>query len=266
MAEAIAIVVAIALCLLALWVGVMIVVGAVSTWEDWGPVVLLGWIFAFPFMLVICFLAGLAEYPSSSEIGNGRAGIKPSSPKPRYFGDSTDRPTNQEALNEDELEAVGVELVVVFEKRILQPDWSQHNFRRWAMKLKPSRLEYIGGWYRGRYENNRLDDIYILSAPCVAKWQSSSYFTRESFIERLPYPEYVPSDLERAIEESVTEADFKRDYKNLIAAFDHKYPKKPAWRRQEEAAEAKIREEQEEEERREEVRMRLRTQRVKNKE
>ena len=107
--------------------------------------------------------------------------------------------------------------------------------------------------------------MYIVSAPCVPQWQSSYYFTRESHRE-IGYPEYVPSDLERAIEESVTEADFKRDHKDLIAAFDHKYPKKPAWKRQEEEAEAKIRKEHEHEQMLEEVRKRLRPQRIKNKE
>ena len=68
MQEAIAIMVAIALSALALWGDAMIVVGAVSTWEDWGPVALLGWIFAFPFMLVICFLAGITHRESPLEV------------------------------------------------------------------------------------------------------------------------------------------------------------------------------------------------------
>ena len=118
MSDALVIVVFLALCLLALWVGAMILAGAVSTWEDWGPVVLLGWIFAFPFMLVICFLAGLSQLGSSTTTSVAKV------ESPSASSSSED--------NHRVVEAAGVELASFFEERYEEQCWSQYAFRKWA--------------------------------------------------------------------------------------------------------------------------------------
>jgi hypothetical protein len=213
MAEVIGVVVIIALCLVALWVGAMILVGAVSTWEDWGLVVLLGWIFAFPFMLVICFLVGLSQPRSSATT---------SAPKVDSPSASSSSEDNYRAV-----EAAGVELVSFFEERHTEQCWSRYAFREWAQKLKLLEGEWIG---RSYFKHPEWE--YVPS-PCVKQWQSFSRTAHDSFIRRLPYPEYVQSDLDSAINSSISEADFKARHKDLIAAFDGVYTRKKEWIEQE---------------------------------
>ena len=137
-----------------------------------GPGCSFGMDIRLPFMLVICFLAGLVEYPSSSEIENGRA-IN-SSPKPRYFGDSTDRPIIKRLRMRTSWRQLSRTVVLLRRNTAagLEPAQPQ----KVGDETKAIETEYIGGWYR---DVTRTIDwmIYISSAPCVAKWQSSSYFT-----------------------------------------------------------------------------------------
>lgn len=213
LSEALVIVVFLALCLLALWVGAMILAGAVSTWEDWGPVVLLGWIFAFPFMLVICFLAGLSQLGSSTTTSVAKV------ESPSASSSSED--------NHRVVEAAGVELASFFEERHQEQCWSQYAFRKWAQELK-----WLEGEWIGRSYFKHPEWIYVPS-PCVKQWQSFSRTAHDSFIRRLPYPEYVQSDLDSAINSSLSEADFKARHKDLIAAFDGVYTRKKEWIEQE---------------------------------
>ena len=59
-----------------------ILTGAVWTWETWGPLVLIGWIFFFPVMLVICFVMGIGreidvpEAPTRSSTLRPQDGLK----------------------------------------------------------------------------------------------------------------------------------------------------------------------------------------------
>ena len=213
MAEVIGAVVIIALCLAALWVGAMILAGAVSTWEDWGPVVLLGWIFAFPFMLVICFLVGISQLGSSTTTSVAKV------ESPSASSSSED--------NRTVVEAAGVELASFFEERHEEQCWSQYAFRKWAQKLKLEDGEWIG-----RHYFKHPDSEYVPS-PYVKQWKSFSRTAHDSFIRRLPYPEYVQSDLDSAINSSFSEADFKARNKDLIAAFDGVYTRKKEWIEQE---------------------------------
>ena len=249
MSETLAVIAFFALFLLALWVGATIFQGAVSTWVDWGPVVLLGWIFAFPFMLIICFLVGLSP-PSLWTRGFSIKSAPPSAPAsrardPQLSGAGWFEKGLEKAKKAEALETSGVELVRFYEDRVTEERRSRYDFRNWAIKLKSDSGSFVGGRYIKHFE-----DEYVPS-PCAKQWKSGSPAARESFIKRLDYPEHVQGDLELAIALSFSEAEFKANYTELITAFNGVYTKKPEWIRQEE-------EEREREQKRREIRGRLR--------
>ena len=71
MTELLVVALLIALFFLALWVIYKIVSGAAVGWDKYDPLVLLGWIFAFPIMLFVSFVVGMTVTSDSSTSTSG---------------------------------------------------------------------------------------------------------------------------------------------------------------------------------------------------
>ena len=72
-------------------------------------------------------------------------------------------------------------------------------FRSWAMHTFESHVTQRHVFGELRVNHRSIDKQFYVPSPAVSTWQSNGYMDRESFIKRLPYPEYVQFDLESAI-------------------------------------------------------------------
>ena len=91
--------------------------------------------------------------------------------------------------------------------------------QKMGAKLKLEEGEWIGRHYF------KHPEWEYVPSPSVKQWNVPRT-AHDSFIRRLPYPEYVQSDLDSAINSDFSEADFKARNKDLIAAFDGVYTRK----------------------------------------
>jgi len=195
--------------------------GALDSFESFGLWVIVGWIFAFPVMTTICVIWGISAF------WNRNAAVPISLRQYRPHEEASVRVgpliLEEEKIAEHVVSA-GIRLVQKYESHTPHPNRSKMDFRFYADS------ESMNEYMRERW-SRALAEVY--QAHPFFKARNGIMIDVTRFIEKLPYPDFVPSDLENAVRDAPTEVDFIRRHSNLISAFNGIYEKNPKWAEQE---------------------------------
>ena len=205
------------------WILKTTFIGAAEMLATAGPIVLIGWIFFFPLMLVISFFWALSnsldEKIDSSE-----------------HQSTVDRNKRNRELADKNIIDHWLDKVIVYEAE-------------------------TPGNSRTKYDFDRFISFSYNSAGLRAEppaWLSQSHIAlKKSFLDGLDYPEATQEELQSAVLRARTEKDFKDENPRLTAFFGDDYPENPQWSINESADEKKRQQEIEGQKRKRDLRSKM---------
>jgi hypothetical protein len=201
------------------WVLKTTFAGAVNMLETAGPIVFIGWIFAFPLMLIGAFVWGL-DMDSKQREKNTLTAERWSREREVASANFTEYCLNK---------------VIAYESKTSEDLRSKHSFNLYVTS------------YANR-DFNSFNHIWNLSINSSRKAE---------FLAALEYPEFIEKDLNNAVAKARTKEAFLENNKEMTTFFDGKYPINPEWLRNEQSDERKLRKLEAEEARKRELRAKL---------